>query len=133
MLQYSTPVRNAQLDQVEVVAGTSVLFRLYTGAPPANCAASEAGTLLVELPAPSNWMADAANGQKALASAIQAQAIATGAAGHFRIYDSAGITCHVQGTVSQTGGGGDLTLDNNSIAVNQVVKLNSFTLVAQNA
>jgi len=35
-----------------------------TGAPPANCAAADSGTLLVEIPLPADWMTDAANDKK---------------------------------------------------------------------
>jgi len=56
----------------------------------------------------------------------QASADAAGTAAHFRLYASDGTTCHLQGTVTATGGGGDLTLDNTSIASAQVVTITSF-------
>lgn len=62
-----------------------------------------------------------------------ASADAAGTAGHFRIYASDGSTCHMQGTVTATGGGGDLTLDNVSIAAGQSVTITSFTLTEANA
>ena len=133
-LQYSTAVRNAQLDQVEVVIGTSAILRIRSGAPPADCAAADSGTVLATLNLPSDWMAAAAAGSKAKSGTWQdAAADAAGTAGHFRVYDSGGSTCHAQGTVTITGGGGDMTLDNTNIAVGQVVTVNSFTLNAGNA
>lgn len=133
-LQYSVAVRNAQLDAVEGTAGTAALLRIYSGSPPANCAAAASGTLLAEMTLPSDWMAAASSGSKALAGTWQdASANATGTAGHFRLYDSGGTTCHAQGTVTATGGGGDLTLDNTSIASGQSVTITSFTITAGNA
>ena len=133
-LQYSVAVRNAQLDAVEVTVSTAPLLRIYSGSAPANCAAAASGTLLAEMTLPSDWMAAASSGSKALAGTWQdASANATGTAGHFRLYDSGGTTCHAQGTVTATGGGGDLTLDNVSIASGQSVTITSFTITAGNA
>ena len=132
-LQYGTTLRNNQLDQVESTAGTSVLFRFYTGSVPANCAAAATGTKLAEIACPSDWMNAASAGSKTLLGTWSVAAVATGTAGYFRIYDSSGTTCHVQGTVTATGGGGDVTLDNTSIANGQTVTMNSFTINAGNA
>lgn len=133
-LQYSVTVRNAQLDAVESTVGTAAILRIYSGAAPANCAAAASGTLLAEMTLPSDWMAAASGGSKALSGTWQdASANATGTAGHFRLLDSGGTTCHAQGTVTATGGGGDLTLDNTSIASGQSVTITSFTITAGNA
>lgn len=127
-------VRNAQLDAVETTVGTAPLLRIYSGSAPANCAAAASGTLLAEATLPSDWMAAANSGSKALSGTWQdASANATGTAGHWRLYDSGGTTCHAQGTVTATGGGGDMTLDNTSIASAQSVTITSFTITAGNA
>ena len=92
-LQYSVAVRNAQLDAVESTTGTAALLRIYSGAAPANCAAAASGTLLAEMTLPSDWMAAASGGSKALSGTWQdASANATGTAGHFRLLDSGGTT-----------------------------------------
>lgn len=133
-LQYSVAVRNAQLDAVETTVGAAPLLRIYSGSAPANCAAAASGTLLAEATLPSDWMAAASNGSKALSGTWQdASANAAGTAGHWRLYDSGGTTCHAQGTVTATGGGGDMTLDNTSIASGQSVTITSFTITAGNA
>jgi hypothetical protein len=54
-----------------------------------------------------------------------------GTAGYFRI--SQGATCHVQGTATATGGGGDMTLDNAAITTGQIVSVTSFTLTGGGA
>lgn len=132
-VQLSTTVRNARLDTIESTISTTPKLQLRTGAQPANCAAASTGTLLWEETLPSDWMAAASGGSKALAGTWSAAGVAAGTAAHFRIFDSAGTTCHVQGSVSATGGGGDLTLDNTSIAVDQVVTITSFTITDGNA
>jgi hypothetical protein len=133
-LQYSTSIRNAQLDTVESTTGTAPLLRILTGSPPADCATAQSGTLLAEMTLPSDWMAAASSGSKAKSGTWQdTSANNTGTAGYFRIVDSGGSTCHVQGTVTATGGGGDMTLDNTSIASGQSISISTFTLTANNA
>lgn len=133
-LQFSVSVRNSRLDSIESTVGTSAILRIRTGAPPANCATADSGTTLATLNLPSDWMTAASGGSKSLSGVWQDSAAdATGTAGHFRIYDSTGLTCHLQGTVTITGGGGDMELDNTSIAVGQQVTVTTFTLNEGNA
>lgn len=132
-VQLSTGVRNARLDQLETTVGTAPLFRLYSGSAPADCATAASGTKLVETTLPSDWMANAASGSKAKSGTWSSTAVASGTAGYFRVYDGAGATCHVQGAVTATGGGGDLTLDNTSINSGQTVTITTFTLTDGNA
>lgn len=131
-LQLSTAVRNARLDAIESTIGTAPTLEIRTGSQPANCAASSTGTLLASMTLPSDWAAAASSGTKGLSGTWQdASANATGTAGYFRIIQSG--TCHVQGSVTAEGGGGDLQLDNVSIAANQVVTIVSMTLTEGNA
>ena len=103
MAQLSVAVRNAMLDQIEVTPGVSAILRVRSGAMPANCAAADSGTILSALTLPSDWMSNAAAGAKAkLGTWQQASAAASGLVGFFRIYDTAGTTCHIQGLLSQT-------------------------------
>lgn len=133
-VQLSTSVRNARLDQIETTIGTSAVLKIRTGAAPANCGTADAGTVLASMTLPSDWMAAAASGAKAMSGTWQdTSADATGTAAHFRIYASDGTTCHLQGTVTATGSGGDLTLDNTSIATGQSITITSFTLTDGNA
>lgn len=133
-LQLSTSVRNARLDQIETTIGTSAIMKIRTGAAPANCAAADSGTVLATINLPSDWMANAASGSKAKSGTWEdTSGDATGTAAHFRVYDSGGSTCHIQGDVTATGGGGALTLDNTSIATGQDVLITSFTITDGNA
>src|SRR5688500_7087221 len=100
-LQLSTTVRNARLDAIETTIGTSPILEIRTGAQPANCAAADSGTLLASMTLPSDWMAAAASGAKALSGTwSDPSANNAGTAAHFRIKDSGGSTCHMQGSVS---------------------------------
>jgi hypothetical protein len=133
-VQLSVAVRNARLDAIETSIGTSAVLRIRTGAPPANCGTADSGTVLATLNLPSDWMAAASSGSKALSGTWQdLTADATGTAAHFRVYDSGGTVCGIQGTVTATGGGGDMTLDNTSIASGQQVTVTTFTLTDANA
>lgn len=131
-VQLSTTARNAWLDAIETAIGTAPTLEIRTGAPPANCAAAATGSVLATMVLPSDWMAAASGGAKSLSGSwADLAADATGTAGHYRI--NQGATCHVQGTVTATGGGGDMTLDNTSIATGQAVTVTSFTLTAGGA
>src|SRR6185437_5361501 len=133
-VQLSVAVRNARLDQIETTIGTAPILRIRSGAPPANCAAARTGTVLATLTLPSDWMAAASGGSKALLGTWEdTSADATGTAGMWEIMDSGGTTCHAQGTVTATGGGGDMTVDNTSFVAAQDFKVNSFTLTDGNA
>lgn len=133
-LQLSVSIRNALLDAIESTVGASAIVKLRTGAAPANCAAADSGTVCATINCPSDWLSAASAGSKSLAGTWQdASADATGTVGHFRVYDSTGTTCGLQGTVTATGGGGDMTIDNVSVAAGQQVNITGFTLTAPNA
>jgi hypothetical protein len=133
-VQLSTAVRNARLDAVEATIGTAGILAIFSGAQPATCATANSGTLLVSITLPSDWMSAASAGSKAKLGTWQdASADGTGTAGHYRIFDSAGTTCHLQGSVTATGGGGDLTVDNTSVASGQQVTVTSYSWTDANA
>jgi hypothetical protein len=98
VMQFSAGVRNASLDAMETATGTGPTLEIRTGPPPANCAAADTGTPIATLTLPTDWMAAASAGAKALLGSWAAAAAASGTAGHFRIKQ--GATCHFQGSVS---------------------------------
>lgn len=133
-LQFSVAVRNASLDSFETTVGVSAILKMRTGAPPANCAAADSGTVLASATLPVDWMAAANAGAKAkLGTWEDASADAAGTVGHFRIYANDGTTCGAQGTVTATGGGGDMTVDNVVFAAGQDFIVTAFTFTAGNA
>jgi hypothetical protein len=131
-VQFSVATRNAIADATETAIGASPTLEIRTGAQPANCAAADSGTLLASMALPADWLAAAAAGSKTLLGTWQdAAADASGVAAHYRIKQ--GATCHMQGSVTLTGAGGDITLDNTNIAIGQAVSITAFTVTAGGA
>lgn len=133
-IQLSVAVRNARLDSIETTIGTSAILRIRTGTAPANCGTADSGTVLATITCPTDWLAAASSGSKSISGTWQdLSADASGTAGHFRLYDSAGTTCHLQGTVTATGGGGDMEVSSTSFTAGQSFTVNTFTLTDGNA
>lgn len=130
-IQFSTPVRNALLDAIEAAAGAAAILKIFSGAAPANPAASDSGTVLATLNLPSDWMAAAASGVKAKSGTWQdTSADNSGTAGHFRLYASDGTTCHIQGSVGTSGA--DMILDSVAFTAGQSFTITAFQLTAPN-
>ena len=128
-IQLSTTVVNAMLDAWETAIGTSAVIKLRSGAPPANCAAADSGTVIATITLASDWAANASGGTKAFSSLplTDASADNAGTLGHYRLYASGGATCHEQGTITATGGGGDMTVDNTNVTAGQPVNISAWT------
>lgn len=133
-LKYSAEVKNAKLDAIETTVGASANLVLWTGAPPATTATANSGSIVSVIVLPADWMAAASGGSKAKNGTwSDASADGAGTVGHFRIYNAATPTrCDIQGTVSNTGDGGDMTLDNNVVGAGQSITINTFTLTSGN-
>jgi hypothetical protein len=133
-IQLSVAVRNARLDAIETAIGASAILKIRSGSVPASCATADAGTVLATLSLPSDYLAAASSGSKAKSGTWEdTSADATGTAAHFRLYASDGTTCHLQGTVTITGGGGDMTVDSTSFTSGQAFTVTGFTLSDGNA
>lgn len=133
-IQLSVEARNARLDAVETVAGTSAILRLRSGAQPATCATADSGTVIASITLPSDWMAAASSGTKAKSGTwVDASADNAGTIGHYRLYKSDGTTCVKQGSVTATGGGGDLTVDNTVVTAGQNVEITGMTWTEGNS
>jgi hypothetical protein len=122
---------------METTIGDGPTLTIRSGAAPATCADANSGTVLVTVlmptDSPSDWMGAAANGVKSMiGSWIDTSADAGGTAAHFRVHSTDG-TCDMQGTVTATGGGGDLTLNTVTITIGQQVEITSFTWTAGGA
>lgn len=132
-IKLSTAVRNARLNAIETTVGTSAILKLRTGAAPANTADPDTGTVVADLYLDSDWMGAASGGVISKAGTWQdASANNTGTIGHFRLYASDGTTCHLQGSVTATGGGGDMTVDNTTVNTGQQVTITTFQLTDGN-
>lgn len=131
-IQMGTALRNARSAAIETTIGTSAKVQIRTGAQPATPATADSGTLLAEFALASDWSTQTGGVLTFSSTPISATASGTGTAAHYRIKDSAGTTCHMQGTVTATGGGGDLTVDNASIASGQSVQITGWTITEGN-
>lgn len=124
--QYSVAVRNAGLDSREATIGVSPVLKVFSGAEPVNAAAADPAGLLGSMTLPSDWMAAASAGTKAKLGVWSGTGSAGGTIASWRIYDSSGTVCHIQGNTT------DMTFDNLVIASAQVFTVNGFTLTAGN-
>lgn len=128
-LNFSMSVRNGMLDSIETSIGTSAVLKIRTGSKPTGTADADSGTVLATLSLPSDWMAAASSASKAKSGTwSDSSADASGTAGHFRVYASDGTTCHMQGSVTATSGGGDMEVDNVVFAAGQSFSITTFTL-----
>jgi hypothetical protein len=133
-IQMSAAVRNARLDAIESTIGATAVLKILTGAQGANVAAGTTGTVLATITLPSDWMAAASGGSKAKSGTWEdTSADATGTAAHFELFASDGTTLHMIGSVTATGGGGDMTVDSTSFTAGQSFTVTTFTLTDGNA
>lgn len=118
---------NAIVDLIDAGAGAGTL-KIRTGAPPANCAAADTGTLLGTLTFSDPAFGNASAGV-ATASAItsDSSADASGDAGHFRVLDS-DANVIMQGTAGEAADTPDMTFDEKSIVTGGVIACTSFTV-----
>lgn len=137
-LRLSTAARNAAAAAIVALidggSGAGVL-RIYSGAQPAGPDTSPSGTLLAEFTLSDPAFGSPSTGVVTLdiTPAVEdTSANATGTAGYFRFCDSteaAGTGLGViDGTVTATGGGGDLTLNTTSIVAGATVTVTSGTI-----
>jgi hypothetical protein len=132
--QLSVNARNATLASIETEVGVNPIMTISTGSPPANCGTANTGTVLATMILPSDWLTDPFLGSVELSGTWQdLSADASGIAGYFRLHNGDGTVCHMQGSVSSTGGSGDMQLDNTNIATGQQINITAFTITAGGA
>lgn len=136
-VQWSTTLRNALLDQIATTIGASPHIEIWSGAMPANAGTASSGVKLAKFDLAATFSDAAAAGVKNICKSaslpVSTTGLAAGTAGYYRIFATDDSTCHEQGTVTVTGGGGDMTIDNTSIAVAQTVQITGFTKTAPGA
>lgn len=105
-------------------------LRIYSGAEPATADTALSGnTQLAELTMNAVSFGAPANGvMTANAITSDPSADAAGTAAFFRVYESDGSTVVYQGTVTATGGGGDLQLATTTLSVGLIVSITSLSL-----
>lgn len=133
-LQIATSTQNARLDAVETDIGAAPILKIRTGPQPLNCAAADSGTVVVSITLSADWMDTASGGAKNFADLPGTfTASGSGIGDHFRLYKSDGTTCMMQGTVTLTGAGGNITMSNNNVVSGFSYTVNAFTLADNNA
>lgn len=106
--------------------------RIYSGAQPADANSAPGGNLLCEIDLQDPAYGNATTAGTASALGVPLSGVGTAAAGagtaaqSFRIVNRDEATVY-DGSVTATGGGGDMTLDNVSIAEAQTVNITSLT------
>lgn len=136
-VRINTAARNAAADAIAALvnggSGPGVL-RVYTGTQPATPATAPSGTLLAEFTLSDPAFAAAAAGASVLdiTPALTDSGITNGTAGYWRICDSteaAGTGLGViDGSITATGGGGDLTMNTTTISTGVTVTITAGTV-----
>jgi hypothetical protein len=122
-IQHSTTTRNRFRDAYVAAFPAAASLVIRSGSP-AGVGNSAGGTALATITLPATPLTSG-TGQVTLSGTwTDASADATGTAGHYRLTNGTDIE---EGTVTATGGGGDLTLDNVSIASGQTVTISTWT------
>ena len=127
--ELATATRNAGLDAiVDLIDGGAGAgtMQIRTGAKP-GVGNAASGTLLATVTFADPAFGASSSGSASLTDPASVTAVATGTAGHVRILDS-NSTVIMDGTVTATGGGGDVTLSSTSITSGQAVDITGGTL-----
>lgn len=124
-LDLNNLLANALLDRYDTEFPAGSILEIRSGAP-AGAENAATGTLLASITLPATPWSAASGGSKAKNGTWSVAASAAGTAGHFRL-KNAGDTRRDEGTITVTSGGGDLELDNTSIASGQTVTISTFT------
>lgn len=124
-LRLHNDTRNAKVDAATARLNGGEL-RIYTGSQPASPADAATGTLLATVTLASPAFSAAVNGTATGSDPASVTAAASGTAGWFRALTSAGATV-LDGSVTVTGSGGDMTLSSTALTAGGAVDITSFT------
>ena len=128
---YSTTLRNSQLDAITTAVGNAGKLAIYDGTRPATGGA--ATTKLAELTLGTPFAAAASGASLSPTLPSNTNGLAASTATWFRITTSGG-TFVIDGSVTATGGGGDLQLNTTAIVTGtNNVAITAFTISRGNA
>lgn len=118
-LTHATATRNALADKITTLLGATGKLRFRAST-----------TTIVDISLANPAFGAASGGTATLAGTpLSANAVATGSIDNFQLLDSSG-TLLLSGTVTATGGGGDITVNNISVNSGQEVAISSLTYSA---
>ncbi len=125
----SIAVRNAILSDIRTRCAGGVA-RFYSGSRPSTPDDAASGTLIAEVTLASPAFAAPSGGSMALSGTPleDSSANATAQIGYSRFFQSDGTTAVIDLTVTDTGGGGDLTMANRNVTAGEPVRITSATL-----
>lgn len=127
----STAARNAAADAIADLADAGsgpATIEIRTGAQPASANDAASGTLLATFTCDDPAFGAASAGVATLQDApLLTTGAAAGTAGHFRLKDSAGATV-MDGSVTATGGGGQLELNTTTVSIGVNLEITSGTV-----
>lgn len=117
---------------VALFDGATGEIRIFTGSAPATCEATATGTQLAVVDLQDPAFGAAADQNPNAQVTLQGVPLSdnsiddTGTAGYFRILESNGTTCHVQGTVGTSGT--DMIVDTTAFQIGATFTISSLTL-----
>lgn len=127
-IQFAQSTGHAMLDAIETDLGASPVLYLRSGSAPGTCAGADTGTLISTIAMAADAFQAAGSWAKAITAALSdTSADNAGTLGHWRIKTSGAVT-KLQGTITATGGGGDMTVDNTSVTAGQQIDVSSFAI-----
>lgn len=126
-----TQIDTTSLDAIEASVGAAAVLEFFSADPAADPSQPDQGILLARIYLPDDWMANESGGSKAKQGTWEGQGVEPGDIRSFRLKRSDGV-CVCEGTVTATGGGGDLTLNRVGIGDGQKIRVTAFTLAFQN-
>jgi hypothetical protein len=132
-IQMHPLLRNNVVAQIELTTGPNARVQLRTEDQPDDCVADDVGILLVEFLLGANW-SDQVDGALIFTSMpVMSLGLETGIAAHYRLKDEAGVLCTMQGSVTVTGGDGDMTVDATETDLDQPVWITGWKIIAPGA
>lgn len=132
-MKLSTDIRDAIVGVFETTIGTLPVLEIRTGAAPAALGDADSGTLLASVSLPSDWLTAASSGSVSKNGTWEdLEANNTGTAAHFRLKTS-GAVVKMQGSVTTSGGGGDMIVNSVSFVAGLPFSVTTFTITAPGA
>jgi len=121
-------MRSAAADgMTDLFSASAGTLKIYTGTQPTSANDAPSGSLLVTITLPTPAFGGASNGVASKSGTWSDNAGADGEGGWFRLADN-GDTARIDGSVTDTGSGGDLQLDDATIVNGGTVTISTFTI-----
>jgi hypothetical protein len=131
-LRYNSTLRTAQATAIATEAGSGAQIKIYTGTQPASVATAPSGTLLGTLTVSGAFGTASAGVLTFSTVTSDSSADANGTAGWFRTMKSDGTTGVFDGSVTVTGGGGDMQLNTTTVTLGGTLGITSGTITVGN-